>query len=83
MKRRPFIDGNEFAADGTDGEAVQFELVEVLSEAYDGSRVVGVHHPDLLALEEALVAGMFLLLGAEFDAALTRLVLNGSLLGFR
>ena len=77
------IDGNEFAADGTDGEAVQFELVEVLPEADDGGRVVGVHHPDLLALEEAFVAGMFILLGTEFDAAFARLVLHGSLLGLR
>ena len=44
---------------------------------------VGVHHPDLLALEEAFVAGMFFLLGAEFGAAFARLVLHGSLLGLR
>lgn len=64
-------------------DAVQFELVEVLSEADDGGRVIGVHHPNLLALEEAFVPGMFLLLGAELDVSPARLVLYGSLLRLR
>ena len=77
------IDGNEFAPDGANGDAVQFQLVKVLPEADDGGRVARVHHPDLLALEKAFVPGMFLLLGTELDASPARLVLHGSLLRLR
>ena len=69
------IDGNEFAADGADGEAVQFKLIEVLTEADKGRRVVGVHHANLLTLEKALVPGMLLFLSSELHGAFPRLVL--------
>ena len=69
------IDGNEFAADGADSEAVQFQLIEVLAEAHNGGRVIGVHHADFLTLEEALVPGMLLFFASELHGAFPRLVL--------
>ena len=60
---------------GADGEAVQFQLIEVLAEADKGRRVVGVHHANLLTLEKALVPGMLLFLASELHGAFPRLVL--------
>ena len=54
------IDGDELAADGADSETVQLQFVVVFAEACDGSSIVGVHHPDLLAHGEALIPGMLL-----------------------
>lgn len=44
-------------------------------EPDEGSCVVGVHHADLLALEKALVPGVFLLLAFKLHGAFPRLVL--------
>ena len=52
------VDGDEFAADGTDHQAVQVEFVAVLAESDDGGRVAGVHQADLLAPGQAFVAGV-------------------------
>ena len=69
------VDGDELAADSADGETVQLQLIEVLSEADKGRRVVGVHHADLLTLEKTLVPGVFLLLAPKLHGAFLRLVL--------
>ena len=61
--------GNELAADGADSETVQFQFVVVFAEACDGSRIVGVHHPDLLAHSEALIPGMLLFPTLKYSAA--------------
>ena len=69
------IDGDEFAADGADAEAVELQFVVAFAEADDGSGVIGVHHPDLLAHGETFVLGMFLFRALELDGAFPRLIL--------
>ena len=64
-----------FAEGGGEGEAVEFQLIVAFAEAHDGCRVVGVHHPDLLAHDQALVSGMFLLPALKLNGPLPRLVL--------
>ena len=69
------IDGDELASEGADGEAVEFQFVITFAKADDGGRVVGVHHPDLLAHGKAFIPGVLLFLALEFYGALPRLVL--------
>ena len=76
------INGDELAADGTDGQAVELQFVIAFTEADDGGCIVGVHHPDLLAHDEAFVTGVLLFFALELHGTLPRLVLLRFLLRF-
>ena len=43
--------------------------------SFDGSRIVGVHHPYFLANDEALIPGMLLFLALKYNKTFPRLVL--------
>ena len=70
-----FAAGDELAADGADGKAVELQFVVAFAEADDGGLIIGVHHPDLLAHGEAFVPGVFLFPALELHGTPARLIL--------